>query len=281
VQTNRHEPEGDEFMTPGLQGKEQACRKLLSELHSVVVAFSAGVDSTYLLALAADTLGRDRVIAGMGVSPSLAEKEQYAGRELAKRIGVEIVEIQTSELTNPLYVSNPPDRCFQCKDELYRRLLALAHKRGLTTVVSGANMDDAKDFRPGLRAARELGVRSPLLEVGMTKQEIRSCSRAMGLPTWDKPAMPCLASRIPYGEPITPQKLSRIEQAESLLKDQGFAECRVRDHEKIARIELPSGSLARAVELRETIIERLKALGFFYITLDLQGFRSGSMNEVL
>jgi uncharacterized protein len=151
----------------------------------------------------------------------------------------------------------------------------------MATVISGANADDVKDFRPGLRAARQLGVRSPLLEAGMTKQEVRSCSRAMDLPTWDKPAMACLASRIPYGQPITARKLSRIERAECILKDQGFKECRVRDHEAIARIELPPDSLARAVELRKTLLDRFKALGYVYITLDLQGFRSGSMNEVL
>ena len=268
-------------MTPVLQGKVQACRNLLSELHSVVVAFSAGVDSTYLLALAADTLGQDRVIAGMGVSPSLPEQERHAGRELAQRIGVELIEIQTSELTNPDYSENPPDRCFQCKSELYDRLLALALNRGMATVLSGANADDAKDFRPGLRAARQLGVRSPLLEAGLTKQEVRSCSRAMDLPTWDKPAMACLASRIPYGQPITARKLSRIERAEYILKDHGFKECRVRDHEAIARIELPPDSLVRALELRKTLLDLFKALGYVYVTLDLQGFRSGSMNEVL
>lgn len=268
-------------MTPELSRKVEACRNVLSELQRVVVAFSAGVDSTYLLALAADTLGQHRVIAGMGVSASLAETERLAGRELAKRIGVEIVEVPTGELANPDYLANPPDRCFQCKDELYRRLLVLARDREMATVVSGANADDRKDYRPGLRAACQLGVRSPLMEVGMTKQEIRSCSREMGLPTWDKPATPCLASRIPYGQAITPQKLSRIEQAESVLKSHGFPECRVRDHETVARIELPPGSLARALELRDTLVDHFKALGFGYVALDLQGFRSGSMNEVL
>ena len=268
-------------MTPELQRKVQVCRDLLTELESVVVAFSAGVDSTCLLALAAEVLGPAKVIAGMGVSPSLPEKERLAGRELAQRMGVELVEIQTSELTNPDYSENPPDRCFLCKSELYDHLLALALDRGMATVVSGANADDAQDFRPGLRAAQQLGVRSPLLEVGLTKAEVRSCSRAMDLPTWDKPAMACLASRIPYGHRITAPKLSRIERAEYILKDQGFEECRVRDYETLARIELPPGSLVRATELRETIVERFKALGYAYVTLDLQGFRSGSMNEVL
>ena len=264
-----------------VQDKVEACRKILRDLGRVVVAFSAGVDSTFLLALAVDTLDGEAVLAAMGISPSLADREHGAGRKLAKDIGAELVEIDTHELADPNYAANPADRCFYCKTDLFVRLNDLAKARGFDHVLSGANADDTGDFRPGIRAGRDLGVRSPLMEAGLTKSDVRAASRAMGLPTWNKPAMACLASRIPYGQGITAERLGRVERAEYVLKDLGLVQCRVRDHGPVARIEVSAGDIARVAELREQIVPAFKALGFSYVSLDLEGFRSGSMNETL
>ena len=264
-----------------LQRKLDTCRGILRDLRRVVVAFSAGVDSTFLLALAVDTLGPANVLAAMGISPSLASREHQAGRELARQIEAELVEIPTGELDDPNYAANPARRCFYCKHDLFSRLAELAAQRGFETVLSGANADDTGDFRPGMEAAADLGVRSPLLEAQLTKADIRAASREMGLETWDKPAMACLASRVPYGQEITQDKLSQVERAEAVLADLGLTALRVRHHGPVARIEVPDADLARAVELREKIVPALKGLGFAYVALDLQGFRSGSMNEML
>ena len=271
-------------LDPVLLHKLNVCKEILLDLKRVVVAFSAGVDSTFLLALAAETLEQDKnaaVLAAMGISPSLAERERQAGRKLARAIGVELVEIDTDELSDPNYASNPTDRCFYCKSRLFLRLKELAFRRGLDFVLSGANTDDTGDSRPGMRAAEDLGVRSPLLEAGMTKDDIRAASRAMGLETWNKPAMACLASRIPYGQDITAAKLSRIERAEYVLQDLGMAQCRVRDHGQVARIEVPAEDICRVVKHRLEITEAIKALGYTYVALDLEGFRTGSMNETV
>jgi pyridinium-3,5-biscarboxylic acid mononucleotide sulfurtransferase len=264
-----------------LSEKLRACRHILNRLEGVVVAFSGGVDSTLLLALAAKTICPARVVAAVGISASLPESELREARDLAQRIGVELVEIVTHEEENPAYAANSAKRCFHCKHELFTRLRRLAEERGLPAIVAGANADDLGDFRPGLEAAMLLGVRNPLLEAGLTKQDVRMVSRQMGLPTWDKPAMACLASRVPYGRPITAAVLGRIEQAEAVLRNLGFAACRVRDHEPVARIEVPPQDLERLLALRDKIVGALKSIGYTYVTLDLQGLRSGSMNEVL
>jgi len=269
-----------ELDASAFEPKLEACRTILRDLGRVVVAFSAGADSSFLLALAADTLGHQNVVAAVGVSASLARREREAAARIAKSQGVELVEMYTCELDDPDYTANASNRCYHCKQELFTQLKVLADERGFSSVVAGANADDTGDFRPGLVAGRELGVRNPLLEVGLTKQEIRTASQAMGLETWDKPAMACLASRIPYGSRITAGRLERVEQAEYALKDLGFAQCRVRDHDTLARIEVPAEQLPDALRLREAITTALKAAGYVFVALDLQGFRSGSMNEM-
>ncbi|MEI7835525.1 MAG: ATP-dependent sacrificial sulfur transferase LarE [Planctomycetota bacterium] len=264
-----------------LRKKLTACEGILRGLGTVVVAFSGGVDSTFLLALAVATLGRKNTLAAMGVSPSLPRREREEARALAQAIGAELLEVETGELANPSYAANPARRCFYCKDDLFSRLGKLAFSRGGAALVSGANADDSGDFRPGLEAGACHGVVNPLMQAGLTKPDIRAASQAMNLPTWDKPAMACLASRVPYGQAITAEVLARIEAAEDALKDLGFRACRVRDHAPVARIEVPPDLLAKALELREPIVRALKRAGYTFVTLDMAALRTGSMNETL
>ncbi len=276
-----------------MHDKERQLAKLVGGYGSALVAFSGGVDSTYLLAVAQEVLG-DRVLAVTARSPSIPAAEVEEARELAQGLGARLREIETRELDDPEYRRNPPERCYHCKLTLFGGLLEVARAEGLAEVLEGSNADDAFDYRPGSQACAELGVRAPLREVGLTKAEIRALSRARGLATWRKPAMACLASRIPYGEPITAERLARVEQAELALRalaqaalpahaDGGAPQLRVRDHGQVARLEVEPAQipLLAAEPLRSQVAQALQAVGYRYVALDLQGYRTGAMNEVL
>jgi pyridinium-3,5-biscarboxylic acid mononucleotide sulfurtransferase len=267
-------------MNSSTQEKYRQLQQNVADLGSVLVAYSAGVDSTLVLRVAHDTLA-ERVIAATGLSDTYPEEEMAEARTLAAEMGVEHVMVRTEELTDPRYAMNSHQRCFFCKNELYGKLRELADERGIAHIVDGTNADDMGDHRPGLRAARQIGVRSPLQEVGMTKAEIREISNELGLRTWDKPAFACLSSRFPYGTPITLEKLKQVAEAERGIRQLGFRGFRVRHHDKLARLEVDPSDFPRVLEHHDEIVACVRAAGYRFVTLDLQGYRSGSLNEGL
>jgi pyridinium-3,5-biscarboxylic acid mononucleotide sulfurtransferase len=265
-----------------LEEKESLLISRLAEISSIVVALSGGADSAYL-AWAADQALGTRALSVTALSPSFAAHDKEIVEQFVKKLGLRHEFIETHEMENPAYRANQPDRCYFCKDELFSVLDEVARSRGFAAVAYGVNADDTLDFRPGHRAATNHKVLAPLLDAGLAKSEIRTLSQRAGLPTWDRPASACLASRVPYGTEVTPERLALIERGEAALRELGFRQFRVRAHDNLARVEISQEELPRAFspEMAATIAERLKAAGFAYVTLDLQGYRQGSLNETL
>lgn len=270
-------------MDPLLKAKFVRLQEIFQSMGKVVVAFSGGVDSTLLLKVAQESLGNKNVLAVTALSPLYPERELSGAKQLVETLGTRHRLIESNELKIPGFSKNPPNRCYYCKSKLFRELLTIAMEERIPFVVEGSNLDDDKDHRPGRLAIQELGIRSPLKEAGFTKGEIREYSKVLGLCTWDKPSFACLASRFPYGEEITADGLRRVDEAEDFLYGLGFKQVRVRHYGNLARIEILKEEIERLMNdsLREKVVSRLREMGYTYVTLDLQGFRSGSMNEVL
>ncbi|WP_422448134.1 ATP-dependent sacrificial sulfur transferase LarE [Thermoanaerobacterium sp. DL9XJH110] len=266
-----------------LEQKLSNLKQIIAQYSSALVAFSGGVDSTFLLKVCLGVLGKDRVLAVTAKSATYPERELNEAIKLAEMLDARHRVIESEELNIPGFSDNPPERCYYCKRELFGKLKKIAEKEGLNFVLDGSNFDDTSDFRPGMKAVKELGVKSPLKEAGLTKDDIRALSREMGLPTWDKPSFACLSSRFPYGEKITREKLERVGRAEEVLRDSGFSQYRVRSHGDMARIEVKPEEMGKFFDrtFREEVATKLKSMGFTYVTLDLLGYRTGSLNEGL
>ena len=266
-----------------LQDKYEKLKEIIAGSGQLLIAYSGGVDSTFLLKVAAETLGPDKVIACIARGPSLPGSQYEQAVKIADDIGAELITIQADEMDEPAYLKNQADRCYHCKSRLFEQLKKIAKEKGFDTIACGHNLDDTKDYRPGNKAAKNYGIASPLIEAELTKQDIRDLSNSMNLPTANMPASPCLASRIAYGLEITEARLKQVEEAEEFLRSLGLVEFRLRHHDELARIEVNAEDMPKLLQAdcRKKIVEKLKNLGFKFIALDLAGFRSGSMNETL
>ena len=270
-------------MDKSIEEKFIKLKEIFLSMGKVIVAYSGGVDSTLLLKTAKESLGKEHVLAVTALSPLFPDRELVGAKKMAQEMGVKHILIESNELEIEGFSKNPSNRCYFCKKELFEEIQNLARKEAVSFVVEGSTLDDEKDHRPGRKAIQELGIRSPLQEARFTKTDVRELSRALGLPTWEKPSFACLASRFPYGEEITPEGLRMVDEAEDFLFSLGFKQVRVRHYQSLARIEVYPEEMSRLMNgsLRAKVVNRLKEIGYRYVTLDLQGFRSGSMNEVL
>ena len=274
----QHSSEGLPF---DFEAKYQQLKSVISGFDSALVAFSGGVDSTLVAKVALDALGAQRVVAAIAVSASFGEAEERSAYEMLSEIGLPYLRVETNELEDPRYAANPINRCYFCKEHVYGALVIAARERGFETVIDGFNGEDTLDFRPGRKAGRELGVRSPLHEAGLSKNDVRGLARHLGLSNWDKPQMACLSSRVEYGIQITSSILKQVDRAEAALRRMGFDDLRVRHHNKVARVEVEQAMLPRALAQRAEIVDAVKAAGYTHVTIDPEGLRHGSMNEGL